>query len=128
MASPGFDPWRVAVVESRADALPGGSDEVRGTIQLVEMGPGRYAMTAECSVDALLVLSEATYPGWTATVDGAPAAVIPADHLLQAVRLPPGRHEVRFAYRSRYLGLGFALAAAGLLVPLALIVLRARKA
>ncbi len=61
-------------------------------------------------------------------MDGAPAEVMPADHMVQAIRLPAGKHEVRFEYRSRFLGLGFALAALGLLVPSAILFLRKRKA
>jgi hypothetical protein len=36
------------------------------------------------------VLSEAYYPGWSAKVDGKPVDVLPANHLIQAVRLRRG--------------------------------------
>jgi hypothetical protein len=127
LMDPSFDVRRAAVLESPGEALLGGSEELRSAVKLAEMGPGRYVLEAECSAEAYLVLAESYYPGWTAEVDGAPATIIPADHVLQAVRLPAGRHEVRFTYRSRFLGLGFAIAAAGLAVPLGLMAWRRRR-
>jgi hypothetical protein len=117
LSQPSFDGRRIVVLEAPTNA-PSGPDEVAGTVQLAAMEPGSYALRADCPVDAYLVLSEAYYPGWTVQVDGAPAALLRADHLLQAVRLPAGAHDVRFSYRSRFLGPGFALAA---LVPLGIL-------
>jgi len=125
MKGPSFDPRRTVVLESPAKAVDGG--DVAGTIQLASMEPGGYSLKTECSADAVLVLSEAWFPGWTVEVDGAPAELLRADHLLQAVRVPAGRHDVRFRYRSRFLGLGFALAAVGVVVPLGLILWRRRR-
>jgi len=73
------------------------------------------------------VLSEAYYPGWTATVDGKKTDVLPANHLIQTIRLPAGKHVVHFQYRSRFLGLGFVVAALAALVPVGLLVRRHRR-
>jgi hypothetical protein len=43
-------------------------------------------------------VSEVFYPDWKATVDGAPAPVLRANHVLRALALPAGRHEVVFRY------------------------------
>ncbi|HSL47965.1 MAG TPA: hypothetical protein VK878_02775, partial [Candidatus Deferrimicrobiaceae bacterium] len=45
-----------------------------------------------------VVLSDSFHPRWTARVDGRPAPVLRADHLLKAVPLPAGRHtlDLRF--------------------------------
>ena len=38
------------------------------------------------------------YPGWTATLDGAPAEILRADFLFRGVVLPAGQHEVSMTY------------------------------
>lgn len=47
-----------------------------------------------------LVLAENYYPGWTATVDGRPAAVGRADYVLTGVELPTGGRRVELRFRS----------------------------
>ena len=47
-----------------------------------------------------VVLLKATYdPRWTATVDGLPVKPVMMAPSLVGVDVPPGRHEVRFAYK-----------------------------
>jgi hypothetical protein len=46
----------------------------------------------------LVVLADAWAPGWTATVDGAGAVVERVDLALRGVEVPPGAHDVVFAY------------------------------
>ena len=54
------------------------------------------------SPGGLLVLSDQWYPGWTATVDGRPAAIRRGDVALRAVALSPGAHRIRFRYQPRW--------------------------
>jgi len=48
----------------------------------------------------VLVVGEVYYPDWKATVDGQPAEVLKANHVLRAVALTAGKHEVVFKYDS----------------------------
>lgn len=127
LAGGDFDASRVVVLESPAPPLPDAGGGGKGTVQLVSMDPGFYRLRTQSAVATTLVLAEAAYPGWTAAVDGAPSPIFRANHLLQAVRVPAGTHEVQFSYRSRFLGTGFGLAALGILAPLAILGLRRRK-
>ncbi len=64
------------------------------------------------------MLSEGYDPGWRAEVDGEPAPVLVADHVLRAVPLPAGKHAVELRYVPPGLRLGLAITgitAAGLI-------------
>jgi hypothetical protein len=115
LSDPTFDARAVVALESGS---PGGTDLPSGVVRITDRKPGFYSLQTECGGDAYLVLTETSYPGWEATVDGAPAEILAADHVFQAVRLPAGRHDVQFRFRARLLPLGFALAATALLIPL----------
>src|SRR6185295_10754563 len=117
LAAPGFDGRRTVVLEEGTPT----EGEAAGSAQVRSSSPGSYVVDVAATADAWLVLSEAHFPGWTVDVDGVEAKLLRADHLIQAVRVPAGRHTVTFRYRSRFLGLGFAIAAIGLFVPLGLI-------
>ena len=55
------------------------------------------------------MLSELVYPGWQATVDGAPAPILPADLIFRSIALSPGRHEVSFVFRPIVVPAGAAI-------------------
>src|SRR5262249_47895763 len=47
---------------------------------------------------AFLVLTDAWFPGWSATLDGAALPIARVDYLVRGVRLPEGRHVVEMRY------------------------------
>jgi hypothetical protein len=49
-----------------------------------------------------LVVADAIQSQWQATVDGAPAKLVPADHGLAAVAVPAGQHTIRLSYAAPY--------------------------
>ena len=54
-------------------------------------------------------LAEQRFPGWRATVDGAPAPISPWEDAFQKIAVPAGAHVVRFTYRSNALLAGAAI-------------------
>jgi hypothetical protein len=84
---------------------------------------------AESDGPALLVVQDAYWPGWRASVDGAPVEILAADALVRAVRWPPGRHRLAMTYDPPELRTGLALSAAGagLALLLAALALRRRR-
>jgi hypothetical protein len=116
MAGGGIDFARVVVLE---EAAAGGPATAGGTARIASRRAGVYEIDATGD-GGWLVLVEAWFPGWRATVDGAPAEIHRANHLVQAVRLPAGAHRVRFDYRSRFLPAGFVLAGLALAAVVAL--------
>jgi uncharacterized membrane protein YfhO len=55
---------------------------------------------------ALVVLSQAYYHNWTASVDGVAVPLWRANYAFQAIEVPPGRHNILLAYKDRALLLG----------------------
>ena len=79
----------------------------------------RFALNeVEIRVDApragLLVCSESHMRGWSATVDGRPAVLQPANYAFRAVEVPAGRHLVRLRYRPPGLTVGLFISAMAL--------------
>jgi len=109
-------PPGAAVVEG---GQPLETGEPPGTAAITEYAAERVVVATQSAAPALLVLSDAFYPGWTATVDGAPANILPANVLFRGVYVPAGAHTVTFTYEPAGWRLGLALAAGGLLLALA---------
>jgi hypothetical protein len=123
LADPGYDPWREVLLEgapagSRAAEGGGGGDrragEAEGQVAIVEDEPEEVRLRASAPRAGYLVLADAHAPGWTATVDGAPAPVLRADGLFRAVYLEAGEHEVVMSYRPLSVRIGLAVSLVGL--------------
>jgi len=115
MAAPGFNPARTAVLTGAlapaADGSPPGDG--RGTVEIVVYAPERVVMSVNGDA-GLLLLADALYPGWQATVDGEPVVIYAADGLLRGVFVADGAHEVVFTFRPRSLHTGAAVSLVGL--------------
>jgi hypothetical protein len=62
--------------------------------------PERVVLQVRAKVPAVVVLNDAFYSGWHATVDGASTPILVANHVVRAVAVEPGTHEVIFVYRT----------------------------
>ncbi len=108
----------VAVIE--AGALPAAlAEPPAGALEHVEILqdlPEQVTLDVVAAAPALLVLTDTFYPGWAATVDGEPAAIIRADHAFRGVRLETGRHRVVFRYQPASVRRGAAVSAVAAVV------------
>jgi len=96
LAAPGHDPRSKAILDR--PLVPPLAGEGQGQARITEYGTARVVVETEASARGLLVLSDAYYPGWTATVDGVGEPILRADHHLRGVVLPPGKHRVVFDF------------------------------
>jgi uncharacterized membrane protein YfhO len=103
------------LLEAGGPALSGPPDPT-ATVEITRYEPERVDVAVRTERPAVLVLADAWFPGWTATVDGAPTPVLKADLLLRAVPVPAGSHRVGFRYRPLSVRVGaiVSLAAVGL--------------
>ena len=107
MHEPTYRPERVVVFEEDSAPRQGcGSPRGGGQAEVTRYLPDELTVRAVAPQGGWLLLSNAYYPGWKATVDGSPATIYRANFALMAVELPPGQHVVRFAYASDSFRLG----------------------
>jgi uncharacterized membrane protein YfhO len=88
-----------------------GAGTAGGSAAIVEDSPERLRVQVDAPREGYLVLADAFAPGWRAEVDGVPTAILRANGLFRAVRVPAGRHLVEMTYLPRSVVLGFAISA-----------------
>jgi len=108
--APEFDPTQTVVLDGEWRMANGGERVGDGGhISFVRYGLNEVELAVRTPVSGYLVLSDVYYPGWRATVDGAPAEVLRADYVFRAVMLPPGEHTVRMEFASWTWRVGLAV-------------------
>jgi hypothetical protein len=124
-----FDPYRTALTDATAAPAAAASKRNDARVSVEEVSDGLLRMAVQAPGPTFLVVAESFYPGWTATLDGRPAAIVRTNVAFQGVRVPEGKHAVVFSFRSRSLSVGIATALAGLAVLVAyfFVVARARR-
>ncbi|MFO7633693.1 MAG: hypothetical protein R6W76_14210 [Caldilinea sp.] len=107
----------VTVVEGTLDgAQPAGPDD---SAEIVEYSAEQVRIRTQSAAPVLLVLSDSFYPGWSATVDGRPAAIKAVNGLFRGVVTPAGEHEVILGFEPTDWARSLWLAAIGGLLLLA---------
>ena len=105
---PGTEVLSEAVPPGTLPATPGPA----GTAEVVEHTPNRVRIRVQAERAGALVLSDAYYPGWRATLNGAATRIFPAYYAFRAVLVPAGASEVEFTYFPRSFQLGLAISVA----------------
>lgn len=114
IAAAGFDPTMTAVIEADPAAqIPAGG---YGAVSEISQGRNRLTFSVDVDAPALIFVSQVWYPGWRATIDGAPAgAPWRANYLFQGVAVPAGQHQVALVFSPAPWRAGWAAAAIGAL-------------
>ncbi len=79
----------------------------------LNINPNQITLT--CLGPGTLVLSEIYYPGWKVWVDGVQGKVELFEHILRAVNIPPGQHQVKFIFTPGLVIFGVIISVATLL-------------
>jgi hypothetical protein len=111
------DPTKLALLEAPAAGPVGAAGDVGGSETVIDaFHRNSIELHVRSPIPALLVVAEAWYPGWRATVNGVPAEVLPANVWMRAVRVPAGESRVKLYYVEPSLALGAAISLGALLV------------
>ncbi|MFN7701436.1 MAG: YfhO family protein, partial [Deltaproteobacteria bacterium] len=90
-------------------------------MRIANLEPQRVVLDAQLESEGYVVFSDAFFPGWSATLDGAPVDIVPANVAVRAVRVPAGAHRIEMRYAPRSVRTGLWLAAASLALATALL-------
>jgi hypothetical protein len=125
MQDPGFDPAQTLVLTepnaSEPEQLPLGDLPATfssNKIQVLAYRPEHIVASIDAANDGWLLLTDAWYPGWEASVDGVSVPVKHADVLFRAVAVPAGEHQVEWRFRPQTVLAGSLISAAALGVSL----------
>ena len=69
-----------------------------GQVDIVDHGPAGATLQVTAPAPAYLILADAWYPGWTATVNGEPAPIYRANLIFRALQVPAGDSTVEFRF------------------------------
>lgn len=115
LRSPSFDPRKTVLLQEETLKTPAGGG--RGEARVLAYRSEEVLIRASVSGGGgWLVLSDAFYPGWQATVDGKPVKIYRADYAFRAVPLSEGTHLVHFLYNPSTYRLGRSISLATLLL------------
>ena len=116
LAADTFDPHAMVFIQPPAPEQPAGVAGTQGNVTFVRDEDTDVELHIASNGAGWVVLTDAWYPGWQATIDGAPAPILVANGVFRAVRLPAGEHTLRFRYRPLTLRAGIAGSLLGLLL------------
>jgi hypothetical protein len=105
MQSANFDPAQMVVlIGNQSSSLD--HQVIKSSCHLVTYTPEHIVIDEDAQQDGYLVLTDAYYPGWTATIDGQPTDIERADVMFRAVRVPAGQHRVEMRYEPSLFRIG----------------------
>ncbi|MHC4876851.1 MAG: YfhO family protein [Planctomycetota bacterium] len=103
-------------VQLKRDVLPDGVRSEFKTATIDQYKGNRVVVSVDIDAPGYLVLTDLFHPGWSATVDGKPVNILPANLALRAVPLEPGQHVVGFRYQCPGQKLGLSITAVSVLL------------
>ncbi|MCW3472975.1 YfhO family protein [Limobrevibacterium gyesilva] len=133
LLKPGFDLSSTVILDRAPDGATAAVDPAgppaSGQVSWLRYRPNRMELQVTSDRPAILTVSELSYPGWRARVNGEDVPVYKADGLLRAVVVPAGTSKVDFHYMPNSLLIGclISVVAAGGAVMLLVFSLMGRR-
>jgi hypothetical protein len=121
LCADGFSPRREVYLPSAARDRVGADADGQARILSSHFGQSECVMVTSASSRAMLVVAQAYYHCWQASVDQTPVPLWRANYAFQALEVPPGRHEVRIIYVDRAFQAGAIISIATLALCVAML-------
>ncbi len=120
LLTPGINLRRTAIIEAPEGSLPDsilkpGHDDFR-PIHIASYTSTLISLNTDFDQPELAILTDAFYPGWTASVDGRQAAIYRVDTIARGVIVPAGKHQVVLSYYPAELSQSLLISAVSLLL------------
>jgi hypothetical protein len=106
LAADHFDPRAVVYLPESARASVTVSNRTDCVVSNAHFANNHISADITAREPSLVVLSQANYHLWQATVDEQPVKILRANLAFQALQVPAGTHRVRLVYRDPNLALG----------------------
>jgi hypothetical protein len=97
------------------------ASDPNASVESVFLEAERVAWDVETEQPGVLVVTDAFYPGWVATVDGVQVEIMRANIAFRAVYIPAGRHRVEMRYEPRWFRIGALVSAVSTAVAFAVL-------
>ncbi|HEY6843838.1 MAG TPA: hypothetical protein VI391_06700 [Thermoanaerobaculia bacterium] len=86
---------------TRFAPFPGaGKFQFSGRIVRAAEHPNAVDVDLEAPITSPITIAISRHKYWTASIDGVPAQITPANIAFQSIRIPPGRHHIALRYRN----------------------------
>jgi hypothetical protein len=94
----------------------------QGQVEITDYDLHRIDLNVMMSRPGILVLLDANYPGWRATVNGSEQEIVEVNSQFRGIFLAAGTHSVSFQFRptTLYWGMGFAILSMALAIAIVL--------
>ncbi len=106
--SENFDPRKEVILDEISNTEPE-TDKNNYLVKIKKDIEEELELEVKTDQPGFLVLSDAYYPGWKATVDGQPTKIYRADYAYRAVSVNAGNHLIKFSYEPTYLKIGLII-------------------
>ncbi len=92
-----------------------------GSANITNYSPDQIDIDVAVNNQGLLFLSDSYYRDWKAEIDGVDTPIYRADYTFRAIKVPSGKHIIRFIYDPKSFRLGIYLAVLGIILILVLV-------
>ena len=109
------------IVDREPGIVPPASPVSGDALGRLELGPERLSLEVDLAAPGVLVVNEASYPGWSASVDGRSHELLTVNFMLRGLALDAGPHLIEMRYEPPGYAQGIAISLAAVVATVGLL-------